>query len=59
MKYLLALVVVIAVGCSGQVQQEAPSQPQNFGLVPLSEPEKDRMYHEEPTLFQQEPELAK
>lgn len=60
MKYLITAIVILFAGCSQQAQQpDVPSRPQNFGLMPLSEPEKDRMYHEEPTLFQQEPDLAK
>jgi hypothetical protein len=57
---LLLLAVVGLAGCAAE--KSSPSQDchrsGNYGYMPPPPAEKDRMYHEEPTLFQQEPELA-
>lgn len=63
-KLPLALLLCAIVGLSGcAAESSTPGQDchrsGNFGYVLPPPAEKDRMYHDEPTLFQQEPDLAK
>jgi hypothetical protein len=60
--FLLGLAIV-AAGCAAQSTDPhancPPSESHSFGYTPPPAEEKERMYQAEPTLFQQEPELAK
>jgi hypothetical protein len=62
-KIPLALLLFAIIGLAGcAAEKSSPTQDchrsGNYGYVQPPPAEKDRMYHEEPTLFQQEPDLA-
>lgn len=60
----VALLLFCLVGCSQATSQKAApddcqySRSHSFGYQPPPPAEKEKMYHDEPTLFQQEPSLA-
>jgi|GEM_PF-6272885 len=57
---MLLLGTVGLVGCSSSAKQECDySESHSFGYQPPPPAEKERMFQAEPTLFQQEPDLAK
>ncbi len=63
-KVPLALLLCAIVGFAGcAAEKSSPGQDchrsGNYGYVEPPPTEKDRMYHEEATLFQQEPDLAR
>jgi hypothetical protein len=72
-KAAAAVLLICAIGMTGMVGCSAGSsatkqasqgscdysKSHSFGVIPLSEDEKNRVYGAEPTLFEQEPDLAK
>jgi hypothetical protein len=63
-RFMFLALVVSLTGCGSQDIAEPQadceySESHSFGYMPPPEAEKDRMYSSEPTLFQQEPDLAK
>jgi hypothetical protein len=62
-KMLLLVLSILFAGCAAETADTPPdceySHSHSFGYSPPPPAEKERLYSDEPTLFQQEPDLAK